>query len=93
MGCRNMKWHHEFSEDSRNWAKVHTAFNDAELHLITGILDGEGFELRVKSQRVPQLPFSQGGLGAADIYVPEEDAPMAQRILMVYRNTETTREG
>ena len=68
------------------WEKVHTAFNEAEVHLITGILAGEGLQCRVKSHRVAQLPFSHSGLGATEIYVPQVDAPFAQRILMIYRN-------
>jgi hypothetical protein len=68
------------------WEKIHTAFSEAELHLITGILAGEGLECRVKSLRISQLPMSHGALGAAEIYVPQTDAPTAQRILMVYRN-------
>lgn len=68
------------------WERIHTAFNEAELHLITGILAGEGLEYRVKSRRVPQLPFSHSALGAAEIYVPKHAAPLAQRILMIYRN-------
>ena len=69
------------------WEKVHTAFNEAEFHLITGILGGEGVEWRVRSSRVPQLPFAHHALGAMEIYVPKLDAPLAQRILMVYRNS------
>jgi hypothetical protein len=68
------------------WEKIHTAFSEPELHLITGILAGEGLECRVKSLRIPQLPVSHGVLGAAEIYVPKEEAPTAQRILMIYRN-------
>ena len=68
------------------WKKIHTACNDAELHLITGILAGEGLEWRVKSRRVPQLPVSHGLLGESDIYVRAADAPLAQRILLIYRN-------
>ena len=75
-----------FAIDDKVWEKIHTAFNEAELYLITGILAGEGLEYRVKSRRVPQLPFSHSALGAAEIYVPRNDAPLAQRILMVYRN-------
>ena len=75
------------------WEKIHTAFNDAELHLITGILAGEGVEWRIRSRRVPQLPFSHGALGAAEIYVPKTDAPMAQRILMIYRNRSSVGEA
>jgi len=56
------------------------------LHLITGILTGEGVPWRVRSRRVPQLPVSYGLLGAAEIYVPKAEAPVAQRILMIYRN-------
>jgi hypothetical protein len=74
------------SPSEESWEKVHTAFNDAELHLIAGILAGEGVECRVKSRRVPQLPFAHNVLGAVEIYVPKLDAPLAQRILMVYRN-------
>ena len=69
------------------WEKVHTAFNEAEFHLITGILGGEGVEWRVRSSRVPQLPFAHHALGAMEIYVPKLDAPLAKRILMVYRNS------
>lgn len=76
-----------FSSQQTSWEKVHTAFNDAEYHLITGILAGEGVEWRVKSRRVPQLPFAHNTLGAIEIYVPKLDAPLAQRILMVYRNS------
>jgi hypothetical protein len=72
--------------NDETWEKVHTAFNDAELHLIIGILAGEGLECRVRSDRVPQLPFSHGALGVAEIYVPKSDAPVAQRLLMIYRN-------
>jgi Putative prokaryotic signal transducing protein len=68
------------------WEKIHTAFNDAELHLIAGILAGEGIECRVKSCRVSQLPFAHHALGAVEIYVQKSEAPHAQRILMVYRN-------
>jgi hypothetical protein len=68
------------------WKKIHTACNDAELHLIMGILRGEGLEWRVKSRRVPQLPVSHGVLGETEIYVRESDAPLAQRILLIYRN-------
>lgn len=75
------------SSQQPSWEKVHTAFNEAEFHLITGILAGEGVEWRVKSSRVPQLPFANHALGAIEIYVPKLDAPMAQRILMVYRNS------
>lgn len=74
------------SLDDGTWEKVHTAFNDAELHLITGILAGEGVECRMKSRRVSQLPFAHNVLGAVEIYVPKLEAPFAQRILMVYRN-------
>ena len=76
----------KFPLNDDTWEKIHTAFNDAELHLITGILGGEGVECRVRSSRVPQLPVSHGALGAADIYVPKTMAPIAQRILMIYRN-------
>ena len=82
-----------FSHDDNAWEKIHTAFNDAELHLITGILAGEGVEWRIRSRRVPQLPVSHGALGAAEIYVPKADAPMAQRILMVYRNRSSVSEA
>ena len=82
-----------FSLDDKAWEKIHTAFNDAELHLITGILAGEGVEWRIRSRRVPQLPVSHGALGAAEIYVPKADAPMAQRILMVYRNRSSASEA
>jgi hypothetical protein len=82
-----------FSLDDDAWEKIHTAFNDAELHLITGILAGEGVECRIRSRRVPQLPVSHGALGAAEIYVPKADAPMAQRILMVYRNRSSVGEA
>jgi len=81
-----------FSLDDDAWEKIHTAFNDAELHLITGILAGEGVECRIRSRRVPQLPVSHGALGAAEIYVPKADAPMAQRILIVYRNRSSVGE-
>jgi hypothetical protein len=81
-----------FSLDDDAWEKIHTAFNDAELHLITGILAGEGVEWRIRSRRVPQLPVSHGALGAAEIYVPKAEAPMAQRILMVYRNRSSVGE-
>jgi hypothetical protein len=74
------------SPGDENWEKIHTAFNEAELHLITGILAGEGLQCRVKSHRVSQLPFSHSILGAAEIYVRKADAPTAQRILMIYRN-------
>ena len=82
-----------FSLDDDAWEKIHTAFNDAELHLITGILAGEGVEWRIRSRRVPQLPVSHGALGAAEIYVPKADAPMAQRILMIYRNRSSVGEA
>ena len=82
-----------FSLDDDAWEKIHTAFNDAELHLITGILAGEGVEWRIRSRRVPQLPVSHGALGAAEIYVPKADAPMAQRILMIYRNRSSVSEA
>lgn len=72
------------------WTTIHTASNDAELHLITGILAGEGLEWRVKSRRVPQLPVSHGLLGESDIRVRESDAPLAQRILLIYRNASDT---
>lgn len=75
------------SPDNHTWEKVHTAFNEAEFHLITGILAGEGVEWRIKSSRVPQLPFAHHALGAIEIYVPKLDAPLAQRILMIYRNS------
>lgn len=73
--------------DDGTWEKIHIAFNDAEVHLITGILAAEGLEWRVQSRRVSQLPVSHGALGATEIYVPKSEAPFAQRILMVYRNT------
>ena len=82
----------KFALDDGTWEKIHTAFNDAELHLITGILAGEGIEWRIRSSRVPQLPFSHGVLGAAEIYVPKADAPTAQRILMIYRNRSSVGE-
>jgi len=87
--CLHGVWSVKFPLDDDNWEKIHTAFNDAELHLITGILGGEGVECRVRSRRVPQLPFSHGTLGAAEIYVPKTEAPLAQRILMIYRNRST----
>jgi hypothetical protein len=87
-GVRSVK----FPLNDDTWEKIHTAFNDAELHLITGILGGEGVECRVRSRRVPQLPFSHGALGAAEIYVPKAKAPMAHRILMIYRNRSSVGE-
>ncbi len=82
----------QFPPNDTLWKKIHTAFNDAEVHLITGILDGEGVDCRVRSRRVSQLPFSHGALGAVEIYVPQRDAPRAQRILMIYRNRSTVGE-
>ena len=82
-----------FSRDDDAWEKIHTAFNDAELHLITGILAGEGVEWRIRSRRVPQLPVSHGALGATEIYVPKADAPLAQRILIIYRNRSSVSEA
>lgn len=79
--------------DARTWERIHTAGNDAELHLITGTLEGEGLEWRVRSRRVPQLPFSHGALGGTEIYVPQADAPLAKRILLVYRNRVAARES
>ncbi len=76
----------QLTMNNETWEKIHTAFNEAELHLITGILVGEGLQCRVKSRRVSQLPFSLSVLGASEIYVPKEEAPIAQRILMIYRN-------
>jgi hypothetical protein len=73
-----------------NWEKIHTVFTEAEAHLITGILTAEGVTCRVRSRRVPQLPVSHGLLGTTEIYVPKADAPVAQRILMVYRNSWAT---
>ena len=77
-------------EPDETWKKIHTACSDAELHLITGILTGEGVAWRIKSRRVPQLPVSHGALGETEIYVPEADAPFAQRILLIYRNASAT---
>ena len=82
----------KFPLNDDTWEKIDTAFNDAELHLITGILDGEGVECRVRSQPCAAATFSHGALGAADIYVPKAKAPMAQRILMVYRNRSSVGE-
>jgi hypothetical protein len=50
-------------------------------------------EWRIRSRRVPQLPVSHGALGATEIYVPKADAPMAQRILMIYRNRSSVSEA
>jgi hypothetical protein len=72
--------------DEDGWKRIHTAFNEVELHLVAGILAGEGLECRVRSRRVAQLPVSNGLLGSTEIYVPQADAPLARRILMVYRN-------
>ena len=67
-GVRSVK----FLLNDDTWEKIHTAFNDAELHLITGILGGEGVECRVRSRRVPQLPFSHGALGAGNLCAQSE---------------------
>lgn len=75
-----------------SWEKIHTAFHDVEVHLITGILAGEGVEYRVRSRRVSQLPLSFGMLGGMEIYVHKAEAPTAQRILMVYRNRHSTQQ-
>jgi hypothetical protein len=83
--------HHALVDE--NWEKIQTVFSDAEMHLITGILTGEGVTWRVRSRRVPQLPVSHGLLGAAEIYVPKAEAPGAQRILMIYRNSCKQDEG
>lgn len=76
----------QWTTDDGRWEKVHTAYNEADLHLVTGILSGEGLQCRVKSRRVSQLPFSHSVLGAMEIYVLQAEAPFAQRILMIYRN-------
>lgn len=81
-----------FPPDVNAWERIHTACNDAELHLITGILQGEGFDWRIWSRRVSQLPFSHGALGGTEIYVPKAAAPLAKRILLVYRNRAAVRE-
>jgi len=81
-----------WSEDERPWERIYTAFDEVELHLITGILSGEGITYRVKSGRVSQLPFSHSTLGAVEIYVPRSMAPLAKRILLVYRNRSTAKE-
>ena len=79
--------------EAQTWERIHTAFNDAELHLITGILQGEGVEYRLRSRRVPQLPFSHGALGGTEIYVPKAEAPIAKRILLIYRNRSSVGEA
>lgn len=81
------------SPDENAWKKIHTAFNDVELHLITGILTGEGVDYRIWSRRVPQLPVSHGTLGATEIYVRTAEAPMARRLLLIYRNRSPVSEA
>ena len=67
-----------------NWVKIFSAYDEAQVHIIKGILEAEGIICRVKSMRVSQFPLTLDGLGEIKIYVLKEDYEKSKEILDSY---------
>jgi len=69
----------------KKWIKIFSTHDESEVHIVKGILEGEGIVCRIKSMRVSQIPLTLNGLGEIKIYVLEDMVERSQEVLDSYQ--------
>jgi hypothetical protein len=63
------------------WVLFHVVNDEAEAHILVGLLRARGLSCRMQSMRVPQYPLTVNGLGEIHIFVAKEDLAEARRVM------------
>lgn len=71
----------ERAHPSAAWVEVYVAMNPVEAAAVTGLLEAEGIEARLRDMGVALYPVSVGPLGEKRIAVRAQDADSARRLL------------
>ena len=69
----------------REWVLLRVVNDEAEAHLLVGLLRSQGVACRMQSMRVPQYPLTVDGLGEIRIFVPQEEVVEARRVAATAR--------
>ena len=69
----------------REWVLLRVVNDEAEAHLLVGLLRSQGVACRMQSMRVPQYPLTVDGLGEIRIFVPQEEEEEARRVAATAR--------
>lgn len=67
------------------WIKIFSTHDESEVHIVKGVLEGEGIACKIKSMRVSQFPLTLNGLGEIKIYVPEDMVERSKEVLDSYQ--------
>lgn len=68
------------------WVLLRVVNDEAEAHLLVGLLRSQGVACRMQSMRVSQYPLTVDGLGEIRIFVPQEEVVEARRALPAATN-------
>ena len=70
------------------WVELLFTYDEIESEIIQDILESEGIEVNVRSQRVSQFPANVCRMGEISLRVKQEDLLKARNILEIMRETE-----
>lgn len=70
----------------REWVLLRVVNDEAEAHLLVGLLRTQGVTCRMQSMRVSQYPLTVDGLGEIRIFVPQEEVVEARRVVATATN-------
>lgn len=70
----------------REWVLLRVVNDEAEAHLLVGLLRTQGVTCRMQSMRVSQYPLTVDGLGEIRIFVPQEEVVEARRVAATVTN-------
>lgn len=68
------------------WVLLRVVNDEAEAHLLVGLLRTQGVTCRMQSMRVSQYPLTVDGLGEIRIFVPQEEVVEARRVAATVTN-------
>ncbi len=68
------------------WVLLRVVNDEAEAHLLVGLLRTQGVTCRMQSMRVSQYPLTVDGLGEIRIFVPQEEVVEARRVVATATN-------
>lgn len=68
------------------WVKLITVWGEPQAHIVKGFLEGEGIQVRLRYHVPPGVyPVTVDGLAEVQVWVLEEELPLAQQALAALR--------
>jgi hypothetical protein len=70
------------------WVEVLFTYDGIEADIVQQVLEAEGIEVDVRSQRISPFPVNVCKMGEIKLLVKDEDLERAHKVLKIMRETE-----